>query len=106
MALKKNYGDYNSSLSLSHVAKMELQWWPDNIDEMSIWIHPPTIVTEIFCDASNLGWRTVFDDRATGGVWNYYEIDLHINVKEMLAGHMQLLLRKSMLKYLVIIWLQ
>ena len=65
---------------------MELQWWLDNIiDEMSNWIHPPIIVTEIFCDASNLGWGTVFDDRTTSGVWNYYEIDLHINVKEMLA---------------------
>ena len=64
---------------------MELQWWLDNIDEVLNLIHPPTIVTEIFCDASNLGRGTVFDDRTTGGVWNYYEIDLHINVKEMLA---------------------
>ena len=85
MALRKNYGDYNSSLSLSPVAKMELHWWLDNIDEMSNWIHPPTIVTEIFCDASNLGWGTVFDDRTTGCVWNYFELDLNINVKEILA---------------------
>ena len=83
MALKKNSGDYSSSLSLSPVATMELQWWLDNIDEMSNWIHPPIIVTDIFCDTSNLGWGRVFDDRTTGGVWNYYEIDLHINVKEM-----------------------
>ena len=85
MALKKNSGDYSSGLSLPPVAKMELQWWLDNTDEMLNWIHPPIIVTEIFCDESNLGWGTVFDDRTTGGVWNYYEIDLHINVKEMLA---------------------
>ena len=81
MALKKNYGGYNSSLSLPSVAKTKLQWWLDNIDEMSNWIYPPTIVTETFCDASNLGWGTVFDDKTTGGVWNHYEIDLHLNVK-------------------------
>ena len=82
-----NYEDYSSILSLSPVAKMELQWWLDNIDEMSNWIHPPTIVTEIFCDVPNLliGWGTVFDDRTTGSVWNYYEIGLHVSGNEMLA---------------------
>ena len=59
MALKKNYGDYNSSLSLSPVAKIVLQWCLDNIDKMSNWIHSSDIVTEIFYDASNLGWGTV-----------------------------------------------
>ena len=45
---------------------MELQWWLDNIDEMSNWIPSPTIVTEIFCDASNLGWGTAFVAFCTG----------------------------------------
>ena len=85
MALQRNYGDYNSCLSLSPVAKVELQWWLDNNDEMSNGIHLPTFVAEIFCDASNLGRGTVFNDRTTGGVWNYYEIDPHINVKEILS---------------------
>ena len=52
---------------------------------MSNWIQTPSITSEIYWDASNSSWETVFNVSFRGGAWNEYEFNLHINRKEMLA---------------------
>ena len=84
-ALNRTFGDYDSTVLISSESKLELEWWLNIIDDMSNWIQPPSITSQIYCDASNISWGTVFDVSSTGGAWNEYELNLHINTKEMLA---------------------
>ena len=55
-ALKVNAGNYESTMTLSQMAKTELTWWIENIDMASrpIMFGNPEIT--ITTDASNLGW--------------------------------------------------
>ena len=55
-ALKVNAGNYESTMTLSQMAKTELTWWIENIDMASrpIMFGNPDIT--ITTDASNLGW--------------------------------------------------
>ena len=84
-ALNRTFGDYDSTVIISSESKLELEWWLNNIDDMSNWIQSPSITSEIYCDASNISWGTVFDVSFTGGAWNEYEFNFHIKTKEMLA---------------------
>ena len=93
-ALRLNRGNYESTMLLSEDAKVELKWWSDNIDDMSAPIHWPPITQEISTDASGgngwgasiHGWgASIIGITPVGGLWSETEIDLHINVKEMIA---------------------
>ena len=52
---------------------------------MKNWIHPPIIVTELFCDALDFAWRGVFETKPTEGAWFETEKDYHINENELMA---------------------
>ena len=39
----------------------------------------------MYCDASDYAWGSSFQQQKTGGPWDIFELDFHINVKEMLA---------------------
>ena len=51
---------------------------------MENWIHPPIIDTELFCDASDFAWGSVFEKKPTGGAWPKTENKYNINEKELL----------------------
>ncbi len=93
-ALKLNRGNYESNMQFSEEAKTELTWWLENIDTMYAPIQWPPITQEISADASGEngwgasihGWgASIVGVAPIGGLWSENEIDLHINVKEMLA---------------------
>ena len=86
-ALKENQGNYDRYMRLSDESKIEIQWWKDNIDNMNAPIQWPLISIEMTTDASGKGgWgASLVGNVPIGGTWDTEEIDLHINVKEMLA---------------------
>ena len=85
-ALKLNKGNYDKQMSLGPGARMDLQWWIDNLDNMHALIQLPPITQEIYADASKTnGWGGVMGCVKTGGAWKENEFDIHINVKEMMA---------------------
>ena len=51
LALKKNKGNFDTTLFLTTTAKNE--WWLENIAQSCYWIHPPVIHTHMYCDASD-----------------------------------------------------
>ena len=77
-------GDFDSHHPISDDAKDDLKWWKDN-NQMENWIHPPIIDTELFCDASDFAWGSVFEIKPTGGAWPKTEKKYNINEKELLA---------------------
>ena len=84
-ALKVNAGNYESTMTLSQMAKTELTWWIEDIDMAS---RPITFGNQdiaITPDASNFGWGTVCNGTKTGGPWAKDEADSHINYLEMKA---------------------
>ena len=80
-ALNRIFGDYDSTELISSESKLELEWWLNNIDDMSNWIETHSITSEIYCDTSNIFGGTVFYVSSTGGAWNECEFNLHINTK-------------------------
>ena len=86
-ALKRARGNYEANMSISDEAKHEICWWKDNIESMSAPIQWPPITQEVSTDASGKnGWGASMLGRIPiGGVWTGDQLDLHINVKEMMA---------------------
>ena len=86
-ALKENRGNYERYMHLSTDAKNELNWWLENVNTMYAPIQWPPITQEISTDASgNNGWgASILGILPIGGLWSEDQIDLHINVKEMIA---------------------
>ena len=78
---------YDSHLSLTPRACLDLQWIIDNIllyDGVSITPFAPSAIIE--CDASNPGWGACYDSCNTGGLWSVTETRFHINYLETLAA--------------------
>ena len=86
-ALKFNKGNFEKRMQLSQEAKNELIWWKDNIEDMEAPIQWPPITQEISTDASGKnGWgASMSGTLPIGGTWTGDQMDLHINIKEMLA---------------------
>ena len=86
-ALALHKGNYEGTMTLSKQAKLDLQWWVQNIHVSSKPILTPNPQLILQSDASNLGWGGVHPDgRTTGGHWSGGESKLHINQKELLAA--------------------
>ena len=85
LALKQNKGNYDARMMLSIEGKNDLAWWQQNLLTMSAPIQWPPISREIATDASQIAWGASYGTQATGGAWAENELDLHINIKEMLA---------------------
>lgn len=89
-ALRLHRGHYDRKMDLPAEAKLELQWWVDNIWHS----HSPITVTNpnitIATDASALGWGATNSKDSTGGRWTNSEASLlhslGINFLEMLAA--------------------
>ncbi len=87
MALKKNCGNYEKYMYLSEDAKSDVRWWIKNVPTMYAPIQWPPITKEIFTDAAGKnGWgANIVGVPPIGGPWSEDQVDLHINVKEMVA---------------------
>ena len=84
-ALRCNRGNYESFLELSPEAKLDIQWWIDNVDSSFRKINRGEPKVFLSCDASSEGWGAVLEEVSTGGRWLNCEKDLHINVLELKA---------------------
>ena len=89
--------DFDSHHLISDDAKDYLKWWRNN-NQIENWIHPPIIDTELFSDASDFAWGSVFETKPTGGAWSETEKKYHINEKKLLAIFYTLKLFKFDLK--------
>ena len=86
--LRQGNGDYDSPVLLSEEAKIELQWWKDNIlssySLIDISHGKPDFV--LFSDASLTGWGCSCEHGRTGGHRDSTEVAVSINTSELKAG--------------------
>ena len=86
--LRQGNGDYDSPVLLSEEAKIELQWWKDNIlssySLIDISHGKPDFVH--FSDASLTGWGCSSVHGRTGGHWGSTEVAVRINAFALKAG--------------------
>ena len=68
MALKAQCGNFEASMILSSASVQELRWWKAHIDTMYNWITPPSIDSEMACDASDLAWGVDYFQCSGGGM--------------------------------------
>lgn len=87
-ALRQNYGNYNTQMSLSQESCSEIKWWYDNIQTINYPILLPNskVDVTIYTDASTTGWRAVKDAEKIGGRWSDEEAKCHINCLELMAA--------------------
>lgn len=85
-ALVTYKGNYEALISISSECKEEIKWWENNILNMYKPINLPKVKYEIHCDALNLGWGAVFNNKIKiWGHWTKNERSLYINALEMKA---------------------
>ena len=75
---------YDSSVSVSSEAKLDLTWWSQVGDTLPARPLGPFVASlELFCDASMTGWGCwTSKGHETLGTWSAEEAGLHINVLE------------------------
>ena len=78
--------DYDAPMTLSPDAKVDVQWWLDNVQGCYNVIHPPPVVYTFFTDASLEGWGGTDGHCEIGGRWSQKETLLHINALELTAA--------------------
>ena len=85
LALKREFGNFDKCLTLSHKALNDLSWWEENINTQCTDLNKPQPSVFIFTDSSSSMWGAVIGEVKTGGSWNDLEKLEHINVLEMKA---------------------
>ena len=86
-----NHGDFDARMKLSALAKSDLQWWVDNIQQSEKNISPPNPDIVMPRDASNKGggqWETT--TLGGGGGWSPAETEKHTNELELKAVYFTL----------------
>lgn len=89
-ALKYSRGNFDKPMSISHRGKQDLLWWENNIQTAICTIktkNPDFILT---ADASMIGWGAFMGERKVQCEWDQTLVDVHINVKELLAVYLGL----------------
>lgn len=84
-ALKQNHGDFDCPITISPEGKQDLLWWARNIDSGFAHVRHSNPSAVLTSDASDLGWGAFMGENKIQGEWSDPEVDLHINVKELLA---------------------
>ena len=82
--LSLNRGNYDAKCVLQPEELAHIQWWQDNIHLQLKSIAKPEFFTELFTDASLLGWGAKIGSTTTGGEWSE-EDQAHINILELKA---------------------
>jgi hypothetical protein len=90
MALSKAKGNFEASMILSDEAKVELNWWLNNIKSSFKNIQPTPIDIDLYSDGSKTGWGAALGDQSTGGNWCKQKASAHINELEMKAAYFAL----------------
>ena len=90
LALKHNKGDYEAKMVLSTAARLELDWWINNITSTYQVISHGLPSIQITTDASLRGWGAECEGVSTGGPWALEEAKQHINRLELLASFLGL----------------
>ena len=88
--------NFDTQVNLSKEAKLDLIWWTNNLPSLrGSPILPPTPDLTISSDVSKIGWGASWGTIRTGGPWNIYESQDHINILELKAAFFAL---KSFMK--------
>ena len=84
-ALNRNEWNWNCKIRLNADAKLELNWWLNNLPNCAAPIArgPPT--KTVFSDACFYGWGMVFNNMTANGHFSESELPFSINTKETLA---------------------
>ena len=85
--LKMKKYNFDANMRLSKYATTEITWWIKNLDHSFGFLSLPPFQLTIVFDASPLGWGAVLGNMSTNGRWFPRELDLHINVREILAAY-------------------
>ena len=88
-ALKFHHGNFDESM-VSPTAKSDLQWWVENIENVSKPISQGNPSYTLYTDASLQGWGAVFQGQSSGGHWAPDEARQHINFLELKAAFLGL----------------
>ena len=89
-ALERGEQSYETPCPLSDLAKEELSWWAEHMQEWngkSLIRREPDISIE--SDASQTGWGASCLGTRTGGPWSRKEKESHINCLELLAAFLK-----------------
>ena len=86
-ALKCNKGVFVSFMTISDMARQELEWWVmyvDSTNSYNVISHgEPTIV--LFTDVSSTGWGCSLNNISTGGNWTAEEANNHLHYLELVG---------------------
>jgi hypothetical protein len=77
-------------MTLSTLAKAELNWWIGNIANEQNYISRDPQTLQITTDASLSGWGAEYQGISTGGQWTFAEAKQHINYLELFASFLGL----------------
>ena len=91
MALRENIS-YEQMIKLKPGARAELEWWLGNLKTHNgkpISLQTPELI--ISSDSSSEGWGAHCQGQGASGKWNTQELQLHINIKELMAVHKAIL---------------
>ena len=83
--LTEHIGNYDTKISLSSRARQDIEWWSNNIHNLTKPIVLPFPDCEIFTDASMSGWGATMNSEKIDGNWAESEI-CHINQLELKAA--------------------
>ena len=89
--LKQAKGDYKQIFQTNDILREELNWWINNVDKHPRPIEIAKISLDIYTDASLSGYGMTCEGNKTGGLWNFEEKKLHINILEIMSVKIALL---------------
>lgn len=86
----KNQLSYETTVKLDRQGKLELDWWIENLklqNGRKINLGPPDLIIQ--SDAAKTGgWGAHCQGKKTGGQWNQWENQQHINIQETIAAEL------------------
>lgn len=89
-ALKRNKGQWEGCVHLSHECVVDINWWTENIPSASSPLIRPEPCMVITSDASLTGYGSVCKGVRAGDVWSFEESKRHINELELHAAFIAL----------------
>lgn len=84
-ALHNNSGNFDKWMPITDDMKTDLNWWVSQVTLQKRKIFRKSPDTELYTDASDLGWGACLNSQTTGGRWSRDELQLHINARELKA---------------------
>ena len=99
VALKQSCGNFDGKMSVSNVAKQDLDWWITHVQSTAKSILTAEPKEVMYTDASStIGWGAVLNGKRCSGAWSHEEKQDHINCLELKAILFALKSWRSVLK--------